>query len=337
MDAEKKKRRSNWDSSEISLLRQLVEKNLFTIRSKFSNSLTNKSKVEVWRGITVQINALGLHGRTVAEVKVKWQNMQSNAKKTYQDVKKHTHQTGGGPPATPINQESQKNHRNDERHFKFCRFDRRRKSRGRSYGKNPIFFNLCLTVDLTKKAKYMHKEIKNFLANYNSSCSKQLPRANDVHLIPFLEPSTNDDDKFSEYQIDELANFLCANYPRLQDISSQDVSSLLHNTVQFIINYRQEVVYDTAEKLPINTDGEEIDEDQASLPPTPVQPIISISMLDKDKDPLLPVNPHKRPLKSFSCPIIEKKIKPEDVVVKQHEVLCKQSEYYDLKKPKAKN
>ncbi|XP_071134094.1 myb/SANT-like DNA-binding domain-containing protein 3 [Mytilus edulis] len=108
MDAEKKKRRSNWDSSEISLLRQLVEKNLFTIRSKFSNSLTNKSKVEVWRGITVQINALGLHGRTVAEVKVKWQNMQSNAKKTYQNVKKHTHQTGGGPPATPINQESQK-------------------------------------------------------------------------------------------------------------------------------------------------------------------------------------------------------------------------------------
>lgn len=59
-------------------------------------------------------------------------------------------------------------------------------------------------------------------------------------------------------------------------------------------------------------------------------------MLDKDKDPLLPVNPHKRPLKSFSCPIIEKKIKPEDVVVKQHEVLCKQSEYYDLKNQKLK-
>ncbi|CAG2195887.1 unnamed protein product [Mytilus edulis] len=307
MDAEKKKRRSNWDSSEISLLRQLVEKNLFTIRSKFSNSLTNKAKVEVWRGITVQINALGLHGRTVAEVKVKWQNMQSNAKKTYQDVKKHTHQTGGGPPATPINQESQKIIEMMKDTSSFV---------GLTGEESPVG-----EVDLTKKAKYMHKEIKNFLANYNSSCSKQLPRANDVHLIPFLEPSTNDDDKFSEYQIDELANFLCANYPRLQDISSQDVSSLLHNTVQFIINYRQEVVYDTAEKLPINTDGEEIDEDQASLPPTPVQPIISISMLDKDKDPLLPVNPHKRPLKSFSCPIIEKKIKPEDIVVKQHEVL----------------
>ncbi|VDI79306.1 Hypothetical predicted protein [Mytilus galloprovincialis] len=227
MDAEKKKRRSNWDSSEISLLRQLVEKNLFTIRSKFSNSLTNKSKVEVWRGITVQINALGLHGRTVAEVKVKWQNMQSNAKKTYQDVKKHTHQTGGGPPATPINQESQ-------------------------------------------KIIEMMKDTSSFVGLTGE-----------------------------ESPVDE-------------------------------------VVYDTAEKLPINTDGEEIDEDQASLPPTPVQPIISISMLDKDKDPLLPVNPHKRPLKSFPCPIIEKKIKPEDVVVKQHEVLCKQSEYYDLKNQKLK-
>ncbi|XP_076090357.1 uncharacterized protein LOC143062579 [Mytilus galloprovincialis] len=171
MDAEKKKRRSNWDSSEISLLRQLVEKNLFTIRSKFSNSLTNKSKVEVWRGITVQINALGLHGRTVAEVKVKWQNMQSNAKKTYQDVKKHTHQTGGGPPATPINQESQK-------------------------------------------------------------------------IIEMMK----------------------------------DTSSFVGLTGEE--SPVGEVVYDTAEKLPINTDGEEIDEDQASLPPTPVQPIISISMLE---------------------------------------------------------
>ncbi|CAC5393100.1 unnamed protein product [Mytilus coruscus] len=318
MDAEKKKRSSNWDSSEISLLRQLVEKNLVTIRSKLSNALTNKVKNEVWRNITTEINSLGLHCRSVAEVKVKWQNMQSNAKKTYADVKKHARQTGGGPPATPVDQESQHIIEMMKDTASFV---------GLTGEESPVD-----EVDLTKKAKCMHEEIKNFLANYNSSCSKQLPRANDVHLIPFLVTST-DDDLSSEYQIDELANFLCANYPRLQDISSQDVSSLLHNTVEFIINYRQEVVCD-AEKLPINTDGEEVDEAEASLLKPPVQPTFSISMLDKEKDPLLPVIPQKRLLKTFSCPIKEKKIKQEDLVVKQHEVLCKQTEYFDLKNQK---
>ncbi|CAC5414941.1 unnamed protein product [Mytilus coruscus] len=242
--------------------------------------------------------------------------MQSNAKKTYAEVKKHARQTGGGPPATPADQESQHIIKVMKDTASFV---------GLTGEESPVE-----EVDLTKKAKYMHKEIKNFLANYNSSCSKQLPRANDVHLIPFLETST-DADPSSEYQIDEIANFLCANYPRLQDISSQDVSSLLHNTVQFIINYRQEVVCDTAEKLPINTDGEEIDEAEASLLNSPVQPTFSISMLDKEKDPLLPVIPQKRLLKTFSCPIKETKIKQEDLVAKQHEVLCKQTECYDLK------
>ena len=81
----------------------------------------------------------------------------------------------------------------------------------------------------------MHTEIKSFLENYTETF--KLPRANDVHLISFLAPFV--DCGYSENQIDELVNFLCSNYPRLQDISSQDISSLVHNTVQFVVNYRQ--------------------------------------------------------------------------------------------------
>lgn len=91
---------------------------------------------------------------------------------------------------------------------------------------------------MTVKAKSMHDEICKYLENYKASCTAQLPRANDVHIIPFL--ATSGDETQSDCKFDELANYLCATYPRLRDLSSQDVSSLLHNTVQFVINFRQE-------------------------------------------------------------------------------------------------
>ncbi|VDH91820.1 Hypothetical predicted protein [Mytilus galloprovincialis] len=90
-------------------------------------------------------------------------------------------------------------------------------------------------IGLVEKAKNMHAEIQSYLENYTERYN--LPRANDVHLIPFLEPSV--ESSYSENQIDELVNFLCSKYPSLQDISSRDISSLIHNIVQFIVNYRQ--------------------------------------------------------------------------------------------------
>ncbi|CAC5391640.1 unnamed protein product [Mytilus coruscus] len=91
-------------------------------------------------------------------------------------------------------------------------------------------------IGLVEKAKNMlHAEIQSYLENYTESYI--LPRANDVHLIPFLEPSV--ESSYSENQIDELVNFLCSKYPSLQDTSSRDISSLIHNIVQFIVNYRQ--------------------------------------------------------------------------------------------------
>ena len=74
----KRKRSSNWHSSEITLLRQLVQENMFTLRSKLTNSVTNSRMISIWKNIAVQINSLGLHYRTDKEVKTKWQNMQTS-------------------------------------------------------------------------------------------------------------------------------------------------------------------------------------------------------------------------------------------------------------------
>ena len=84
----KRKRSSNWDSSEITLLQQLVQENMSTLQSKLTNSVTNSRKISIWKNIAVQINLLGLHYRTDKEVKTKWQNMQTSAKKQYADRKK---------------------------------------------------------------------------------------------------------------------------------------------------------------------------------------------------------------------------------------------------------
>ncbi|VDI09614.1 Hypothetical predicted protein [Mytilus galloprovincialis] len=69
VDADRKKRSSNWDSSEISLLRQLVEQNLTIIRSKLTNAITNAQKTGVWKTIACQINARGLHCSLLCEKK----------------------------------------------------------------------------------------------------------------------------------------------------------------------------------------------------------------------------------------------------------------------------
>jgi hypothetical protein len=107
---DKKKRSSNWDSSVITLLQHLVQENMSTLRSKLTNSVTNSRKISIWKNIAVQINSLGLQYiyRTDKEVKTKWQNMQTSAKKQYADRNKYATQTGGGPPAKKFSNETEK-------------------------------------------------------------------------------------------------------------------------------------------------------------------------------------------------------------------------------------
>ena len=94
----KKARKANFSPSEISVLTDLVEENISTIQSKFTDSVTNRKKNEIWSDITNAVNALGIENRSVKEVKDKWKNLTSQAKKEFSGYGREKQRTGGGPP-----------------------------------------------------------------------------------------------------------------------------------------------------------------------------------------------------------------------------------------------
>ena len=78
-----RKRKLNFSTSEISKITELVEENLEIIQSKLTNFVTNRTKQETWAKIAAQVNAIGVAHRSVQEIKDKWKNMQSTAKKEF--------------------------------------------------------------------------------------------------------------------------------------------------------------------------------------------------------------------------------------------------------------
>ena len=86
------------------MLTEKVEENLDLIRSKFSNNVTNAKKNTAWLEITEAVNAVGVAYRTAQEVRDKWKNLTSTAKKEFSDFGKEQRKTGGGPaPKKPSN------------------------------------------------------------------------------------------------------------------------------------------------------------------------------------------------------------------------------------------
>ena len=101
---QKRPRKTNWSDSEITVLTEKVEENLDLIRSKFSNNVTNAKKNTAWLEITEAVNAVGVAYRTAQEVRDKWKNLTSTAKKELSDFGKEQRKTGGGPaPKKPSN------------------------------------------------------------------------------------------------------------------------------------------------------------------------------------------------------------------------------------------
>ena len=74
------------------------------IQSKLTNNITNKKKSQVWEEITKEVNAVGRANRSVQEIKDKWKNLHSTAKKEFSNYKKEYKKTGGGPPPKPPSQ-----------------------------------------------------------------------------------------------------------------------------------------------------------------------------------------------------------------------------------------
>lgn len=100
-----RKRKPNFSVNEISVIKERVRKNLETIQSKLTNSITNKKKRQIWEEITKDVNAVGKENRTVKEVKDKWKNLHSTLKE-FSSFKREIKKTGGGPKPKPPSQSS---------------------------------------------------------------------------------------------------------------------------------------------------------------------------------------------------------------------------------------
>uniref|UniRef100_A0A8C6SPG7 Myb-like domain-containing protein n=1 Tax=Neogobius melanostomus TaxID=47308 RepID=A0A8C6SPG7_9GOBI len=90
-----KKRKENFTDGEIRKLLEMFAENKDTLTSKFNNSNTNKRKMIKWGEMTAAINECSSGGRTVKEVRKKWKDLLSRAKKDKTLLKKPP--TGGGP------------------------------------------------------------------------------------------------------------------------------------------------------------------------------------------------------------------------------------------------
>ena len=100
--AEKRKRKPNFTTRELTIITENVEANKGILQSKFTDNVTNKTKTETWKAITEKVNAVGVASRTIYEVKQKWKGLFSIAKKEFSQQKKAQRKTGGGPaPGEP--------------------------------------------------------------------------------------------------------------------------------------------------------------------------------------------------------------------------------------------
>ena len=75
-----------------------MEENLEVAQSKLTNSITNRTKQETWAKIARQVNAIVVAHRSVQEIKDKWKNLQSTAKKEFARQRRSFGQTGADPP-----------------------------------------------------------------------------------------------------------------------------------------------------------------------------------------------------------------------------------------------
>ena len=88
----------NFSVSKINKIMEKIEENIDIIQSKLTNSITNKRKQGIWASITAEVNAIGVAECSVQDIKDKWKNMSSLAKKEYSFNIKSSKATGGGPP-----------------------------------------------------------------------------------------------------------------------------------------------------------------------------------------------------------------------------------------------
>ena len=108
VSAVKRARKPNFSPAECTTILCMAEENLSIIRDKFSNTITNKRKAEVWENITDSINAHGVAKRSVREVKDKWRSIVMGAKREFDAEKQARKKTGGGKEPIPVTSTAEK-------------------------------------------------------------------------------------------------------------------------------------------------------------------------------------------------------------------------------------
>ena len=85
-----KPRKHNFSTSEISILTEKVEENLAILQSKLTNSVTNLKEKQVWSEITAAVNAVGVDKCTETEIREKWKNLHSAAKREFRKFRQES-------------------------------------------------------------------------------------------------------------------------------------------------------------------------------------------------------------------------------------------------------
>ena len=103
-----RKRKPNFSAQEIAVITEKFEENQAVLKSKFTNTNTNKMKQSVWEEMTIAVNVVGTAQQSVSEVKEKWTNLQRTAKNKLSKFRKEQRKTGGGPPPKVPSQSTDK-------------------------------------------------------------------------------------------------------------------------------------------------------------------------------------------------------------------------------------
>ena len=96
---EQRKRKENFTDIEIRKLIELYSQHRHTLTAKQSNTITNKKKQTTWRQITEAINDCSDSGclRTESDVRKKWKDLLSKAKKDLSAKKPPPDRRGSSP------------------------------------------------------------------------------------------------------------------------------------------------------------------------------------------------------------------------------------------------
>lgn len=103
MTSTKKSRSSNFTREEELLLVDEVRKRKHVIECKTSNKVTIKEKEEAWKNVHQSFQSRTTTTRTIEQLKSKYDNLKTKARKDVANNKTVFKKTGGGPPDNPPN------------------------------------------------------------------------------------------------------------------------------------------------------------------------------------------------------------------------------------------